>query len=112
MNGTPSNRPPRAAMKAVEKAEQRAWYPLVLILALVALGIFAAGIFSYRNYARHFRTGIEEQLAAITELKVAQIVQWRSHRLADADYLRRTPEAARRALDILAQPASLTSRPM
>ena len=99
-------------MKAVEKAEQRAWYPLVLILALVALGIFAAGIFSYRNYARHFRTGIEEQLAAITELKVAQIVQWRSHRLADADYLRRTPEAARRALDILAQPASLTSRPM
>jgi PAS domain S-box-containing protein len=104
--------PPHAVVQAVEDADHHAWYPLVLIFAVLVLGIFAGGIFSYRNYAWHFRTGIEEQLAAITELKVAQIVQWRSHRLADADYLRRTPDATRSALDVLAQPASLTTRPM
>jgi PAS domain S-box-containing protein len=91
-------------------AERRAWYPLVLIFAVVALVIFAGGLRSYRNYTRHFRAGIEHQLSAITELKVVQIVQWRRERLGNADYLRRTPYVARRALDVLAQPESLATR--
>lgn len=60
----------------VRPTEPRAWYPLVLIFALVSLGIFAGGIFSYRNYERRFRTGFEQQLAAITDLEVEQIVLW------------------------------------
>jgi signal transduction histidine kinase len=92
--------------------ERRAWYPLALIFAIVALGIVVAGTFSYRTYERHFRTGIEHQLSAITELKVGQIVQWRGERLADATFVRRTPYAARRALEVLAKPASQTTRQM
>ena len=42
--------PPGAAAKAVEDAGPRAWYPLVLIFVGVALGIFAGGLLSYRNY--------------------------------------------------------------
>jgi PAS domain S-box-containing protein len=85
---------------------------LVLVLVLLAAGIVAVGIFSYRNYERHFRTGIEQELSAIAELKVAQIVQWRRERLVDANYLRRTPYVARRALDVLAHPGSPETRRM
>jgi hypothetical protein len=107
---TSKDRLPDAVTKAVENAEPRAWYPLVLIFVIVASGIFAGGFLSYRNYERHFRTGIEQQLSAITELKVGQIVRWRRERLADANFLQRTPYVARRALDVLAQPASLATR--
>ena len=85
---TSKDKPPDAVTKAVENAEPRAWYPLVLIFAIVASGIFAGGFLSYRNYERHFRTRIEEELSAITELKVGQIVRWRRERLADANFIR------------------------
>jgi PAS domain S-box-containing protein len=103
---------PDAVTKAVENAEPRAWYPLVLIFALVASGILAGGLFSYRSYERHFRTGIEEELSAITELKVGQIVRWRYERMLDAHYLQSTPDVARRALDVLAQPGDRARRQM
>jgi PAS domain S-box-containing protein len=104
--------PPRAPAKALKDAEPRAWYPLVLIFAILASGIFAGGLLSYRNYERRFRTGIEQQLSAITELKMGQIVRWRYERLLDAHYLRSTPYVARRALDVLAQPADRSTRQM
>ena len=107
---TSENIPPGAARTAAEDAGSCASYPLVLIFAVLALGILAGGILSYRNYERHFRTGIEQQLSAIAELKVAQIVQWRREPLMDADYLWRTPNVTRRAMDVLAQPASLPTR--
>ena len=75
--------PPRAVAPAVEDADHRAWYPLVLIFAILALGILAGGIFSYRNYERHFRTGIEQELSAIADLKVSELAQWRTERLGD-----------------------------
>jgi PAS domain S-box-containing protein len=73
--------------RAVEVADHRAWYPLVLIFAILALGIFGGGIFSYRNYERRFRTGIEQQLSAIAELKVNDLALWRKERLGDASVL-------------------------
>ena len=103
---------PRAATTAADEAKSRAWYLLVLIFVLLASGILAGGIFSYRNYQVHFRTEVEQQLSAITELKTAQIVRWRRERMADAVFLRRTPYVARRALDVLARPASATTRQM
>jgi PAS domain S-box-containing protein len=99
-------------MNPPDSTERRAGRGFTLLFALLAAGIATAGTFYYRTCERHFRTGIEEQLAAIAELKVAQIVQWRRQRLVDANYLRRTPYVARRALDVLAQPASLTTRQM
>lgn len=49
---TSKDMPPRAVPQAVENAEPRAWSPLVLVFSIVALEIFAGGIFSYRNYQR------------------------------------------------------------
>ncbi len=85
---------------------------LVLVLILLAAGIVAVATFSYRNHERRFRAGIEEQLSAVAELKVAQIGQWRRERLVDANFLRRTPYITRRALEALAQSAGPTTRQM
>jgi PAS domain S-box-containing protein len=72
---------------AVEDANYRAWYPLVLIFAVLVLGIFAGGALSYRTYERHFRTGIEQRLSAIAELKANDLALWRMERLGDANIL-------------------------
>ncbi len=99
-------------MKTTESTKPQGWRPLALIFLLLAAGIVAVGYFSYQIYEQRFRTGIEQELSVISELKVAQIVQWRHERLADANFLRHTPYSARRGLDVLAQPASLVTRQM
>ncbi|MEI6785596.1 MAG: hypothetical protein WCQ21_32305, partial [Verrucomicrobiota bacterium] len=81
---TSKNMLPGAARTAAEAAEPHGWYPLLLIFLVLTLGTLAWGFFSYRNYERHVRTGIEQQLVAIAELKVAQIVHWRREPLMDA----------------------------
>ena len=55
-----------------------------LIFLLLAAGIGAAGVFYYRSQAREFRAEVERQLAAIADLKVEQLTNWRRERLGDA----------------------------
>jgi PAS domain S-box-containing protein len=71
-------------MKAVTKEERRVAYPLVLIFVILSLGIVVGGTFYYRHYERQFRTGIEDQLSAIAELKADELAQYRKERLGDA----------------------------
>jgi len=42
------------------------------------------GTFYYRHYEWQFRTGVEDQLSAIADLKVSELVQYRKERLGDA----------------------------
>ena len=83
----------------------------VVALPLLILAYISAVGWLYLK-ARHdeAQRGAHETLAAIADLKLGQIVQWRAERLADAEYLRRIPDAALRALEILDQPDSLTAR--
>jgi PAS domain S-box-containing protein len=97
-------------VKPIAVSGSHAWFAFLLVFLLLAAGILATGAFSYRTYERHFRAGIEQHLSAIAELKVEQIVQWRRERLADAAFLWRTPDVARRALEVLAQPASVETQ--
>ena len=71
-------------MKAVTKEKRRVAYPLVLVFAILALGIVMGGTFYYRHYEWQFRTGVEDQLSAIADLKVSELVQYRKERLGDA----------------------------
>jgi PAS domain S-box-containing protein len=64
--------------------ERRAEWGLLLIFAVLSLGIVAGGAFYYRHYERQFRAAAEHQLAAIADLKVDELVQYRKERLADA----------------------------
>jgi PAS domain S-box-containing protein len=71
-------------MNPPEPTERRAEWGLVLIFALLSLGIVVGGAFYYRHYERQFRAAAEHQLAAITELKVNELAQYRKERLEDA----------------------------
>ena len=102
----------REGTKPVTPPASRAWPAFGVLFLLVAAAIIEAGVFYYRTYQRHFRADAERQLSTIADLKVAQIADWRRERLADANYVQRTPYTARRALDALAQPDSGTTRRM
>ncbi|MBE3119667.1 MAG: PAS domain S-box protein, partial [Candidatus Atribacteria bacterium] len=67
-----------------EKTTRSGGYGFLLVFILLAAGIVASGFFSYRNYKRNFRVGIERQLLGVAELKVNELVAWRAERLADA----------------------------
>jgi PAS domain S-box-containing protein len=70
-----------------------------LLLATVVLGLVAGGYWLYRSEAQRIRHGKYHELAAIGELKVGQIVQWREARLnkpantAESQFFRRAVEA-------------------
>ena len=71
-------------MNLPDPTERRAEWGLLLIFATLSLGIVAGGAFYYRHYERQFRAAAERQLAAIAELKVGELAQYRKERLEDA----------------------------
>jgi len=71
-------------MNLPEPTERRAEWGLVLIFVILSLGIVVGGAFYYRHYERQFRTAAEHQLAAIAELKVGELAQYRKERMEDA----------------------------
>ena len=71
-------------MKTQDKAQLQAGYVFLLIFFVLTVGIAAAGFFYYRNYEKHYRGGVEQQLSAVAALKVDELVGWRSERRADA----------------------------
>jgi two-component system cell cycle sensor histidine kinase/response regulator CckA len=85
---------------------RRTWTAVALILSA---GILVAGWFYFRNELRQRRAEAEKELSVIADLKVQQIAQWRRERIGDATYLRNTPYVARRAVDVLREPASAAS---
>ena len=71
-------------MNLPEPTERRAEWGLLLIFAILSLGIVVGGAFYYRHYEQQFRAAAERQLAAIAELKVGELAQYRKERLEDA----------------------------
>jgi hypothetical protein len=57
---------------------------LLLVFAILAAGIVAAGGLLYRSQRDSCRTEAEHKLAAIADLKVRNLVDWRKERLSDA----------------------------
>ena len=85
---------------------------LLLLFLVLAVGILLAGVRFLNHRQIQAREAAHQELSAIADLKVQQIVNWRQERLADAAFIRATPYAARRALDALAQPGSSSTRRM
>ncbi len=71
-------------MNLPEPTERHTEWSLLLIFAGLSLGIVVGGTFYYRHYERQFRAAAERQLAAIAELKVGELAQYRKERLEDA----------------------------
>jgi len=72
--------------------DRRAGRGLMLVFALLAAGIVTVGYLHYRNYERNYRSEAENQLAAIAELKVGELVQYRHERLGDTNILQCGPK--------------------
>jgi PAS domain S-box-containing protein len=77
----------------------------LLIFAGLAVGIIAAGIFYYRNLERKFRADAEQQLSAIADLKVGELMRFRQERLVDAAIFHHNPILTQLARRSLASPA-------
>lgn len=77
------------------RTEERRSLGLVsLVFMVLAVGIAVSGYVSYVNYERQYRAQVDNQLSAITELKVHTITDWHNERLGDAEFLRRNPAFA------------------
>lgn len=64
-------------------------FRLVLVFLLLALVIGAAGYKYYTMQQLHIKKGIQDELSAITDLKVDQLAAWRKERIGDAETITR-----------------------
>ena len=87
------------------------WALLALLLAALAV-VGGAGAYYLKKLDTAAHKDAEMNLAAVAELKIREIVQWRKERLRDAMFIRQTPYASRRAIDALAQPTQARTRLM
>ena len=77
---------------------------ITLILALLA--VLVSGIWFAQDRAQHLDYMAQEGLRSITALETAQIVQWRTERLADAAFLMDDPLLIATVADYLVAPQS------
>ncbi len=75
----------------LSRPKDRTLYVLVLLFLMLSSGIVGAAYLYYRNYAKHFRSRAEQELAAIGNLKAGELAQWRRERLGDAFVLQENP---------------------
>jgi signal transduction histidine kinase len=74
----------RQAGKPAATTERRSEWGFLLVFLLLSAGIIATGCFYYQNYQRSYRTGVEQQLSTIADLKVNELAQYRKERWWDA----------------------------
>ncbi len=78
-------------MKRSDNLKNRTGVVFLLIFIGLAAGILTGGFFAYQNYQQNFRVEAERQLSAIAQLKVNQLVQYRTERLGDASTFFKNP---------------------
>ena len=66
------------------------WY-LVLVFIALAVGITLTGYLLYSNQSRNALAAQRQELNAVAELKVSEIVRWRAERMGDGQVILRNP---------------------
>ncbi len=84
---------------------------LTLVGAMVVI-VLGAGIWFYRAQEEHLRANAESELHAIARLKVTQITEWRTARLADAAILLNSPLFIDGIAHWLASPQTADTKPI
>jgi hypothetical protein len=70
-------------MQTPSSSRKIPWY-LLLIFSFLSLGILVIGYIYYEHQVAHIKEDKQNDLAAILDLKIQQIVTWRRERLSDA----------------------------
>ena len=89
-------------IERIDAASLRASRLLILVFTLVGAGLVSAGYLYFQYHEKDYRAQAEQQLSAIAELKLSELVEYRQERLADgAIFYRNATFAAlvRRAFD-------------
>jgi PAS domain S-box-containing protein len=76
-----------------------------MIFIIMAEGIVTVGYLSYKSYERQYFSVAEQQLVAITELKVRELAQWREARKADGVLFSKNPSFSTLVRRFFTQPA-------
>jgi PAS domain S-box-containing protein len=72
---------------ASEIKERKIPYHLIVIYLLLSAGLWLAGYLYYQNQKEYIKKEKQEDLNAIADLKMGQIVIWRKERLGDAAFI-------------------------
>lgn len=91
-------------MKTSEPSASHAGWVFLLVFLLLVLGIVTTGVYYYQHLEQQFRAKVEQQIAAIAELKVNELVQWRKERLGDANVFFDNPAFSTLAQRFLEKP--------
>ena len=75
---------PEVPLSHYNDQEKSTLAAFLFVFILFVSGIAAVSFLTYQNYEKQFLTQVENQLSAIASLKVRQLQDWRSERLADA----------------------------
>jgi PAS domain S-box-containing protein len=73
-------------MSAASKDWKIPW-PLVFIFSLLSVAFIATGYFYYKYQVAYITRQKQDELTAIADLKVNQIVSWRQERISDANVI-------------------------
>lgn len=73
---------------ALQPQHRKIFWHLFIIFLFLCLGIGLIGYFYYKHQVAHIKQDKQNDVAAILDLKIQQIVNWRLERLADAKMIR------------------------
>jgi len=92
-------------MASQHKPYKIPWH-LILIFIVLSIGISVAGYFYYKDQKDYIKKEKQDELTAITDLKVKQIVNWRRERLGDAAVVSESPFIGHHARQFFENPQS------
>jgi signal transduction histidine kinase len=85
-------------------------WQFLLILSILVISISTVGLLYYESQKKQIRKEKQNELSAIADLKVSQIITWRKERLADAVTIRENLFLAPRIRRLLNQPKAAKGR--
>jgi PAS domain S-box-containing protein len=83
---------------------------LIMLFFFLVGGIVSAGYFYHRNHEKHYLKEVEQQLSAVSDLKIGELMLWREERLGNAGLYYDNPAFAALVKSYFRQPGAQDAR--
>ena len=104
------DKPPRSIRKGAVAVSLESKFGILLELFLITSVLFTAGVFYYRSEVGRLYKEKSEELAAIGQMKVAQVQRWRKERSDDSRRIADSPVVKKIVTEWLRDPGLLASK--